>query len=117
MHTCRTLAALGPITLALALTAALPPAADPPRTVAIDGDDNPKTGYWLHEGGFYPTSGGYDVNAEIEWYGGRLNTGHYINHACRDPKELDQAFLDQSSGQYKKGNNGPYKAGFVRPGP
>jgi hypothetical protein len=85
--------------------------------VTIDVDDDVKTGYWLHEGGFYPTSGGYDVNAEIEWYDGRLNTGHYINHACRDQAELDQAFLDQSSGQYKKGHPGPYKAGFVRLGP
>ncbi len=85
--------------------------------LTIDVDDDAKTGYWLHEGGFYPTSGGYDVNAEIEWYGGRLNTGHYINHACRDAAELDQAFLDQSSGQYRKGHAGPYKAGFVRLGP
>jgi hypothetical protein len=85
--------------------------------LAIDVDDNRNTGYWLHEGGFYPTSGGYDLNAEIEWYGGRLNTGHYINHACRDQAELDQAFLDQSSGRYKKGHPGPYQAGFVRLGP
>lgn len=85
--------------------------------ITIDVDNNPKTGYWLHEGGFYPTSGGYDVNAEIEWYNNRLNTGHYINHACRDQAELDQAFRDQSSGQYQKGKDGPYKAGFVRLGP
>ncbi|MCI0455371.1 MAG: hypothetical protein L0Z62_00135 [Gemmataceae bacterium] len=85
--------------------------------VTIDVDNEEKTGYWLHEGGFYPTSRGYDVNAEIEWYGGRLNTGHSINHACRDQAELDQAFLDQSSGQFKKGHPGPYKAGFVRLGP
>ncbi len=84
--------------------------------VTIDLDQNEKTGYWLHEGGFYPTSGGYDVNAEIEWYNGRVNTGHYINHACRNPQELKQAFLDQSSGQYKKGTDGPYKPGFVRGG-
>jgi hypothetical protein len=84
--------------------------------VTIDLDQNEKTGYWLHEGGFYPTSGGYDVNAEIEWYDGRPNTGHYINHACRNQAELDQAFLDQSTGQYKKGKNGPYKPGFVRGG-
>jgi hypothetical protein len=85
--------------------------------LTIDVDDDKKTGYWLHEGGFYPTSGGYDVNAEIEWYNGRLNTGHYINHACRNPKELDQAFHDQSAGRYKKGRRGPYKAGFLRLGP
>ncbi len=85
--------------------------------VTIDLDDDVQTGYWLHEGGFYPTSGGYDVNAEIEWFDNRLNTGHYINHACRDQAELDQAFLDQSGGQYQKGKAGPYPAGFVRPGP
>jgi len=84
--------------------------------VAIDLDQDEKTGYWLHEGGFYPTSGGYDMNAEIEWYNGRLNTGYYINHACRNRKELAQAFLDQSSGQYKEGLAGPYKAGFVQLG-
>jgi hypothetical protein len=84
--------------------------------VAIDLDQDEKTGYWLHEGGFYPTSGGYDMNAEIEWYNGRLNTGYYINHACRNRRELAQAFLDQSSGQYKEGLDGPYKAGFVRLG-
>ncbi len=85
--------------------------------ITIDVDNNPKTGYWLHEGGFYPTSGGYDVNAEIEWYNNRLNTGHYINHACRDQAELDRAFRDQSSGQYRPGKDGPYKAGSLRLGP
>jgi hypothetical protein len=85
--------------------------------VTIDVDNDEKTGYWLHEGGFYPTSGGYDVNGEIEWYNGRLNTGHYINHACRNQDELDQAFRDQSAGKYKKGHRGPYKPGFLRLGP
>jgi hypothetical protein len=85
--------------------------------VTIDVDNDEKTGYWLHEGGFYPTSRGYDLNAEIEWFNGRINTGHYINHACLNQQELDQAFLDQSSGQYKKGVAGPYKPGFVRLGP
>jgi len=84
--------------------------------VTIDVDDNEKTGYWLHEGGFFPTSGGYDVNAEIEWYNGQVNTGHYINHACINQKELNQAFLDQSSGKYQLGRSGPYMPGFVRLG-
>jgi len=70
----------------------------------------------LHEGGFFPTSGGYDVNAEIEWYNGQVNTGHYINHACINQKELNQAFLDQSSGKYQLGRSGPYMPGFVRLG-
>jgi hypothetical protein len=85
--------------------------------VAIDLDRNENTGYWLDEGGFYPSSGGYDVNAEIEWYDGRMNTGHYINHACCSQAELDQAYLDQSAGQYRKGKRGPYPPGFVRLGP
>jgi hypothetical protein len=85
--------------------------------VTLDVDDDEKTGYWLHEGGFYPTSGGYDVNAEIEWFNNRLNTGHYINHACRNQADLDQAFLDQSAGKFKKDHPGPYPAGFVRLGP
>jgi hypothetical protein len=85
--------------------------------VTIDADNDEKTGYWLHEGGFYPTSGGYDVNAEIEWYNGRLNTGPYINHGCRNQAELDQAFLDQSAGEFKKGHRGPYNAGSLRLGP
>lgn len=85
--------------------------------VAIDVDRDEKTGYWLHEGGFYPTSGGYDVNAELEWYNNRLNSGPYLNHACANQAELDQAFLDQSSGHYKKELAGTYPAGFLRLGP
>jgi hypothetical protein len=85
--------------------------------VTIDVDQNEKTGYWLHEGGFHPTSGGYDVNAEIEWYDNRLNTGHYINHCCVNQHELDRAYLDQSSGDYHQGKRGPYRPGFMRLGP
>jgi hypothetical protein len=82
--------------------------------LAIDVDHDERTGYWLHGGGFYPTSGGYDINAEIEWYGGKMNATPYINHCCVNNAELEQAFLDQSSGAYEKGVNGPYKPGFVR---
>ena len=46
--------------------------------ITIDVDDNDDTGYWVHEGGYYPTSRGYDVNAEIEFYDGQFNTGHYL---------------------------------------
>src|SRR5262249_14277787 len=84
--------------------------------LAVDVDHDPKTGYWLNEGGFYPTTGGYDVNAEIEWYAGKMNATPYINHCCVNQAELDQAFLDQSSGEYKKDSNGPYMPGFVRLG-
>jgi hypothetical protein len=85
--------------------------------LAIDVDDDEKTGYWLHEGGYYPTSRGYDLNAEIEWYGGRVNVGKYLNHCCVNQADLDQAFRDHSAGQYRPGHRGPYKAGFVRLGP
>ncbi|MDX9973120.1 MAG: dockerin type I domain-containing protein [FCB group bacterium] len=66
--------------------------------VTIDVDNNDTTGYWLHEGGYYPTSPGYDMNMEIEWYNGEFNTGHYLNHGARDQEELDQAFVDQANG-------------------
>lgn len=82
--------------------------------VAIDVDDKDETGYWLHEGGYYPTSRGYDVNAEIEFYDGAFNTACYLNHGARDPAELRQAFLDQSQGKYREGHDGPYPAGFMR---
>ena len=42
--------------------------------VAIHVDDNDATGYWIHEGGYYPTSRGYDVNAEIEFFDGKYRT-------------------------------------------
>jgi hypothetical protein len=82
--------------------------------VAIDVDQNDGTGYWLHEGGYYPTSTGYDLHAEIEFYNGQLNTAHYLNHGAQNQMERQQAFLDQSSGKYQEGNDGPYPAGFVR---
>lgn len=66
--------------------------------VTIDVDRDEATGYGLHEGGYYPTSSGYDMNMEIEWYNGAYNTGHYINHGCRNAAELAQAFEDQARG-------------------
>ncbi|QDU80167.1 hypothetical protein Pla110_18910 [Polystyrenella longa] len=81
-------------------------------TVAIDVDQNNRTGYWLHEGGTYPTSGGYDMNVEIEWYNGEFNTGMYMNKCCEDKEELKQNFLSLSRGKYEEGNDGPYPAGY-----
>lgn len=66
--------------------------------VTIDVDDDASTGYGLHEGGYYPTSGGYDMNMEIEYYDGAFNTGHYLNHGARDQAELDAAVEDQKDG-------------------
>ena len=33
--------------------------------VTIDVDNNNTTGYPLHEGGYYPTTNGYDMNMEV----------------------------------------------------
>lgn len=66
--------------------------------VTIDVDNNIDTGYWLHEGGYYPTSGGYDMNMEVEFYDGAFNTGHYLNHGCLDELEFFAAQADQSVG-------------------
>jgi len=35
--------------------------------VTIDVDNRTNTGYGLHEGGYYPTSYGYDMNMEVEF--------------------------------------------------
>jgi hypothetical protein len=66
--------------------------------VTLDVDDDDATGYWLHEGGYYPTSRGYDMNMEIEFYNGAFNTGHYINHGAMSAGELPQLEADQKQG-------------------
>jgi hypothetical protein len=50
--------------------------------VTIDMDDDDETGYPLHEGGYFPTTTGYDMNMEVEYYDGVFNTGHYLLHGC-----------------------------------
>jgi len=66
--------------------------------VTIDVDNDPATGYGLHEGGYYPTSYGYDMNMEVEYYDGAFNTGHYLNHGARNQSELNAALQDQTNG-------------------
>ncbi len=66
--------------------------------VTIDVDDSSTTGYPLHEGGYYPTSDGYDMNMEIEFYDDAFNTGHYLNHGAVDGAELAAAEADQCMG-------------------
>lgn len=66
--------------------------------VTIDVDNNNRTGYWLHEGGYYPTSRGYDMNMEVEYYNGAFNTGHYLNHGCRNEEEFEEAQFFQRHG-------------------
>ena len=66
--------------------------------VTIDVDNSTTTGYGLHEGGYYPTSYGYDMNMEFEFYDGRPNKGNYLNHGATNQAQLDAAFRDQTNG-------------------
>ncbi|MEX2306104.1 MAG: hypothetical protein WD738_00830 [Pirellulales bacterium] len=61
--------------------------------VTIDVDNNNTTGYDLSDGGYYPSSNGYDMNMEIEYYDGAFNTGHYINHGAPSDSDEDLAPL------------------------
>ncbi len=66
--------------------------------VTIDVDNNLTTGYPLHEGGYFPTSTGYDMNMEVEFYDGAFNTGHYLNHGATNQAQLNLAIKDQTNG-------------------
>ncbi|MCX7425921.1 MAG: PEP-CTERM sorting domain-containing protein [Planctomycetia bacterium] len=66
--------------------------------VTIDVDNDDATGYQLCEGGYYPTSNGYDMNMEVEYFDGAFNTGHYLNHGAMDETERDAAEEDQKNG-------------------
>ncbi len=87
--------------------------------VTIDVDNNDVTGYPLYEGGYYTgttNTTGYDANAEIEFFNGAFNTGHYLQHGARNDAELEQAFADQSNGGYiypGPETQGPFMPGFV----
>jgi PEP-CTERM motif-containing protein len=83
--------------------------------VTIDVDNDDSTGYWLHEGGYFPTSDGYDMNMEAEFYDGQLNTAHYLSHDALNAAELNQDFIDLTSGEYPANQPGPYTPGFVQP--
>jgi hypothetical protein len=66
--------------------------------VTLDVDDSAATGYALHEGGYYPTSAGYDMNMEVEYYTNAFNTGHYLNHGATNQAQLNAATQDQTNG-------------------
>ncbi len=66
--------------------------------VTIDVDNDDITGYPLHEGGYYPTTPGYDMNMEVEIFGGVFNTGHYLNHGCMNDADFLSAQADQALG-------------------
>ena len=85
--------------------------------VTIDVDDEDTTGYWLHEGGYYPTSRGYDMNMELEFFDGSWNTGHYLSHDALSSAAEDQDTLDLTNGLWNGVSDGPYTPGFVQPAP
>lgn len=66
--------------------------------ITLDVDNDTATGYPLHEGGYYPTSTGYDMNMEVEYYDGTFNTGHYLNHGATNQAQLNAALQDQTNG-------------------
>ncbi len=85
--------------------------------VTIDVDNDDSTGYWLHEGGYYPTSRGYDMNMELEFFDGSWNTGHYLSHDALDDAGENQDNLALTSGQWNGVSDGPYTPGTVTPAP
>ncbi|MBL7649964.1 MAG: hypothetical protein JNK74_27640 [Candidatus Hydrogenedentes bacterium] len=66
--------------------------------VTIDVDQDDETGYPLHEGGYYPTTRGYDLNMEVEHYDGTFNTGHFLLHGCLDDASYAASEAEQSQG-------------------
>ncbi len=68
--------------------------------VTIDVDNDLSTGYDLYDGGYYPTTGGYDMNMEAEFYDGTLNTVHYLSHDAANDTENMQDFSDLTQGGY-----------------
>jgi hypothetical protein len=66
--------------------------------LTIDVDDDDVTGYPIHEGGYYPTSDGYDMNMEIEYFNGTFNTGHYLNHGALTAADLPGMEAQQKQG-------------------
>lgn len=83
--------------------------------VTIDVDNDDTTGYWIHEGGYYPTSRGYDMNMELEFFNGSWNTGHYLSHDSLDQAGENADTLDLTSGQWNGSSDGPFTPGFVQP--
>lgn len=97
--------------------------------VTIDVDNDDSTGYFLHEGGYYPSSGTdrYDMNMEAEFYNGQLNTAHYLSHDAPGPEngtEIRQDFANLTVEGYvptdvddveDPGPAGPYTPGFAEP--
>lgn len=74
--------------------------------VTIDVDNDNASGYELSDGGYYPSSNGYDMNMEIEFYNGEFNTGHYLNHAATEADATDPADderLPELEAQQKQG--------------
>lgn len=86
--------------------------------VTIDVDNDDATGYWLHDGGYAPTSNGYDMNFELEFFDGSWNTGHYLSHDATSDAAEDQDIRDLTNNEWNgKYESGPYTPGFAQPAP
>ena len=66
--------------------------------ITVDMDNNDATGYPLHEGGYFPTTPGYDMNMEVEYFDGTFNTGHFLLHGCLDATTFTASQVEQSQG-------------------
>ncbi|CAF1104443.1 unnamed protein product [Didymodactylos carnosus] len=72
---------------------------------SINLDMNEQTGYWLSEGGYYPTAPGLDGNFELEFYNGTYNQNYYLNHAGNSTNELNYTKEQNRQNQFILGTN------------
>jgi hypothetical protein len=67
--------------------------------ISINIDNNDTTGFWLGEGGYYPTAPGFDAHFEIEYYNGTYNQGSYLDHGANSTNET--SYLREQNMQNK----------------
>jgi len=82
--------------------------------VAINVDENDTTGYSLYQGGFFPTSVGYDMSFGLQYFNGSFNAGFLRNHGACDNESLIDAWRLQREGvtQLDEGNY-PYHTSYI----
>ncbi len=66
--------------------------------VTVDVDNDEKTGYLLNQGGYYPVTGGYDVNHELEYYIGSFNQAVFLDHGAFNDVTLKANFAANKLG-------------------
>jgi len=50
------------------------------------------------EGGYFPSSCGFDLHAELELYNGSVNTAHYLLHAANDTASYNRSYNEALQG-------------------